>query len=237
MDWTKTTARGYKKHLSFGFGVTYTRGFTVAMISVHQDEVCICIWIYNECSISGGIGGRCRWRARNEGSWRNTGWGWQRYWWRKDKTWDWRRCIFCWRWGRVGCVPEWRWGRWGPWSAPDGSACARYDCSSQSHGSERAAGPPWYSQLSLIGLVVQLWICAGGLDGGFWQEVICWWLVVGCWMRMKSRVAEEPGGTGHYGWRWRSCLLGPLPGIEEMIWDLVSLGCRRHGRCRMIHWP
>ena len=29
MDWAKTTARGYKIHLSFGFGATYTRGFTV----------------------------------------------------------------------------------------------------------------------------------------------------------------------------------------------------------------
>ena len=29
MDLAKTTARGDKKHLSFDFGATYTRGFTV----------------------------------------------------------------------------------------------------------------------------------------------------------------------------------------------------------------
>ena len=30
MDWAKTTARGYKKQVSFGFGATYTRCFTVS---------------------------------------------------------------------------------------------------------------------------------------------------------------------------------------------------------------
>ena len=29
IDWAKTTARGYKKHLNFGIFATYTRGFTV----------------------------------------------------------------------------------------------------------------------------------------------------------------------------------------------------------------
>ena len=32
MDWAKTTARGYKKHLSFEICATYTRGFTVVKI-------------------------------------------------------------------------------------------------------------------------------------------------------------------------------------------------------------
>ena len=29
MDWAKTTARGHEKHLIWGFGAIYTRGFTV----------------------------------------------------------------------------------------------------------------------------------------------------------------------------------------------------------------
>ena len=29
MDWAKTIAKRYKKHLKIGFGVTYTRCFTV----------------------------------------------------------------------------------------------------------------------------------------------------------------------------------------------------------------
>ena len=41
MDWAKTTARGYKKHLSFG--ATYTRGFTVSLndqcILLHMQPV------------------------------------------------------------------------------------------------------------------------------------------------------------------------------------------------------
>ena len=34
MGWAKTTARGYKKHLSFGICATYIRGFTVLFISL-----------------------------------------------------------------------------------------------------------------------------------------------------------------------------------------------------------
>ena len=36
MDWAKTTARGYKKHLNLGFG-GYTRGFTVGSDDLVQD--------------------------------------------------------------------------------------------------------------------------------------------------------------------------------------------------------
>ena len=35
MDWAKTIARGYKKHLSFGFGATYTRGFLVLQYAIN----------------------------------------------------------------------------------------------------------------------------------------------------------------------------------------------------------
>ena len=40
MDWAKTTARGYKKHLCFVFGATYTRGFTVVSIAAGDE----CVW-------------------------------------------------------------------------------------------------------------------------------------------------------------------------------------------------
>ena len=39
MDWAKTTARGYKNHLSFVFGATYARGFTV--VSIAAGDECV----------------------------------------------------------------------------------------------------------------------------------------------------------------------------------------------------
>ena len=58
MDWAKTTARGYKKHLVMGFGAAYTRGFTVLLFCHHsQSDDYDLVMVLRDPSILMGIDG------------------------------------------------------------------------------------------------------------------------------------------------------------------------------------